>query len=209
VATFFYNQSLAHLQRFEYQPAQEAKSNADRLARGLIGDYDRTWKYDKGDYAVVDLGLSIDQVSDKFRGTAQGVGAKNVVKDGAEAKGIDLAVSAPQPLHGLRVVFGLVVALFSAWRRRMLTLQCLKCGDLRRSRPSGRCRGRALPAVLITCSSCATASRLPPATEALGGAGLGRARPRVPAPVPDVAGGRDTSTQGQAASRPGLRCPGT
>ena len=36
VATFYYNQSLAHLQRFEYQPAQEAKSNADRLARSLI-----------------------------------------------------------------------------------------------------------------------------------------------------------------------------
>jgi Tfp pilus assembly protein PilF len=130
VATFYYNQSLAHLQRFEYQPAQEAKSNADRLARSLIADYDRTWKYDKGDYAVVDLGLSIDQVSDKFRGTAQGVGAKNVVKDGAPAKAIDLSRAVLNRFMGSVVVFGLVVAVFSVWRRRMLTLQCLKCGQI-------------------------------------------------------------------------------
>ena len=37
-ATFYYNLSLAHLQRFEYQPATEARSQADRLASGLIAD---------------------------------------------------------------------------------------------------------------------------------------------------------------------------
>lgn len=130
VATFYYNQSLAHLQRFEYQPAQEAKSNADRLARSLIADYDRTWKYDKGDYAVVDLGLSIPQVADKFLGTPQGVAARNVVKDGAPAKATDFVGVLVNRFTGFAVVFGLVVAIFSVWRRRMLTLQCLKCGQI-------------------------------------------------------------------------------
>lgn len=130
VATFFYNQSLAHLQRFEYQPAQEAKSNADRLARSLIADYDRTWKYDKGDYAVVDLGLSIEQVCDKFLGTAEGVGARNVVKDGAQAKPTDLSGALLNRFTGFLAVFAFVVAALSVWRRRMLTLQCLKCGQI-------------------------------------------------------------------------------
>src|SRR5262249_5960777 len=78
-ATFFYNQSLGHLQRFEYQPAQEAKSNADRLDAHLIASYDRIWKYDKGDYAVVDLGFTREQVWRKFSGAPVGVGAKNVI----------------------------------------------------------------------------------------------------------------------------------
>src|SRR4029077_10704225 len=52
-ATFYYTLSLAHLQRFEYQPAQEARSQAERLAPGLVRSYDALWKYDKGDYAVV------------------------------------------------------------------------------------------------------------------------------------------------------------
>ncbi len=130
VATFYYNQSLAHLQRFEYQPAQEAKSNADRLARSLVADYDRTWRYDKGDYAVVDLGLSVDQVWSKFLGTAEGVGAKNVVKDGAPAKATELAGELLNRFTGFLAVFGFVVALLSVWRRRMLTLQCLKCGQI-------------------------------------------------------------------------------
>ena len=43
--------------KFEYQDYNAAKSNADRLAPGLVADYDR-WRYDTGDYAVVDLGLS-------------------------------------------------------------------------------------------------------------------------------------------------------
>ena len=57
-ATFYYNLSLAHLQRFEYQPAQEARSQADRLDGGLVRSFDAAWKYDKGDYAVVVFGLS-------------------------------------------------------------------------------------------------------------------------------------------------------
>ena len=68
-ATFYYNLSLAHLQRFEYQPAQEARSQADRLASGLVRSYDSTWKYDKGDYAVVDLAPTDDELWAKFLGT--------------------------------------------------------------------------------------------------------------------------------------------
>jgi Tfp pilus assembly protein PilF len=129
LATLFYNQSLAHLQRFEYQPAQEAKSNADRLAGGLIGDYDRRWKYDKGDYAVVDLGLSLDQIEDKFLGTADGVGVKNVVRDGAKADSTTVLVgSLFNRFTGFLAVFVGVVGLVSVWRRKLLTLQCLKCG---------------------------------------------------------------------------------
>ena len=56
-ATSYYNLSLVHLQKFEYQAYNEAKSNADRLAPGLVADYDR-WRYDTRDYAVVDLGLT-------------------------------------------------------------------------------------------------------------------------------------------------------
>ncbi len=56
-ATSYYNLSLAHLQKFEYQAYNVARSNADRLAPGLVADYDR-WKYDTRDYAVVDLGLT-------------------------------------------------------------------------------------------------------------------------------------------------------
>ena len=43
-ATFYYNLSLAHLQRFEYQPAQEARSQADRLDSSLVHTYDTLWK---------------------------------------------------------------------------------------------------------------------------------------------------------------------
>ncbi len=76
-ATSYYNLSLAHLQKFEYQAYNEAKSNADRLAPGLVADYDR-WKYDSGDYAVVDLDLTPAQVRDKFEGAESGVAARNV-----------------------------------------------------------------------------------------------------------------------------------
>ena len=133
LATFHYNQSLAHLQRFEYQPAQEAKSNADRLAGRLISEYDRRWKYDKGDYAVVDLGLSIEQVWEKFLGVPEGVGVKNVANDGkggseAGTLAASLAASLVNRFTGFLAVFGVVVGTISVWRSKMLTLQCLKCG---------------------------------------------------------------------------------
>jgi tetratricopeptide (TPR) repeat protein len=129
-ATFFYNLSLAHLQKFEYQPAQEAKSNADRLAPGLMAGYDRLWRYDKGDYAVVDLGLTPDQVWAKFAGTPEGVAEKNLA--GRSVSGIDARTVLEGALNRFGVfllVFALVVLLVIAWRgKKMFTMHCLRCG---------------------------------------------------------------------------------
>jgi len=129
-ATFYYNLSLAHLQRFEYQPAQEARSQADRAASGLVREYDRLWKYDKGDYAVVDLGLDEEQVNAKFAGIRQGVGKKNMAGKDLPAGGVD------RWLPAMRNRFSGFVALFVAltlviWRvrgKKMFTMHCLKCG---------------------------------------------------------------------------------
>jgi tetratricopeptide (TPR) repeat protein len=129
-ATFYYNLSLAHLQKFEYQPAQEAKSSADRLAPGLVASYDRLWKYDKGDYAVVDLGLTPDQVCAKFAATAEGVAVKNLA--GRSVAALDAGVLLRAALNRFAAfvpVFGLVVLLVSAWRgKKMFTMHCMRCG---------------------------------------------------------------------------------
>jgi len=129
-ATFFYNLSLAHLQRFEYQPAQEARSQADRLDRGLMRTFDTLWKYDKGENAVVDMGLTRQQVWDKFRGAAEGPGRKNVVDE--TAPGFDSAamvVSALNRFSGFVVVGAVVTLGLSRWRgARSFTMRCLKCG---------------------------------------------------------------------------------
>jgi Flp pilus assembly protein TadD len=82
-ATSHYNLSLAHLQKFDYQAYGAAKSAADRLAPGLVAEYDR-WKFDTGEYAVADLGLQREQVFAKFAGADRCAGA-----------------GAPQPLLGL------------------------------------------------------------------------------------------------------------
>ena len=128
-ATFYYNQSLAHLQRFEYQPAQEAKSNADRLDAGLIGSYDRTWKYDKGDYAVVDLGFTREQIWRKFTGAATGVAAKNVAASVAPPADPALAPALVSRFSGFVAVFVAAVLLVSFWRGgKAFTTRCVKCG---------------------------------------------------------------------------------
>ena len=85
-ATSFYNLSLAHLQKFEYQAYNEAKSNADRLAPGLVADYDR-WKYDSGDYAVVDLGLSRERGLAQVRRVPSRESAVRNARRGAPAGG--------------------------------------------------------------------------------------------------------------------------
>lgn len=130
-ATFYYNLSLAHLQRFEYQPAQEARSQADRLASGLVRSYDSTWKYDKGDYAVVDLAPTDDELWAKFLGTPQGVRLKNV-----SGRSVPAALALGPLADGLRnrftaflLVFAVVVFGLSRWRGpRMFTRRCVKCG---------------------------------------------------------------------------------
>jgi tetratricopeptide (TPR) repeat protein len=129
-ATFYYNLSLAHLQRFEYQPAQEARSQAERLAIGLVRSYDNLWKYDKSDYAVVDLTLSEDQAWSKFSGVAEGVGMQNVAgKSVAPFDALKLLPAAANRFAGFLGVAALVAFLLSRWRgKRMFTLRCQKCG---------------------------------------------------------------------------------
>ena len=128
-ATFYYNLSLAHLQRFEYQPAQEARSQADRLASGLTRAYDELWKYDKGDYAVVDLNLTPRQVWAKFAGLREGVGAKNVAGNpNAEPPG-DGKNAFANRFSVFPLVFVLTFVGLGRWRgSKAFTMRCLKCG---------------------------------------------------------------------------------
>jgi Tfp pilus assembly protein PilF len=129
VATFFYNQSLAHLQKFEYQPAQEARSHADRLNAGVVAMYDRTWKYDNGNYAVADLSLTHEQVWAKFAGVPSGVGARNVVSTPPPQAGAAPSKWLVNRFTGAVAAFVLVVMLVSFWRgRRSFTMHCVKCG---------------------------------------------------------------------------------
>ena len=129
-ALFFYNQSLAHLQRFEMQPADEALSQARRLSGGLVSGFDDLWKYDKGDYAVVDLGLTGSDLERKFDGVAEGSRHKNVFQGGT-SRGVSelLLPGLMSRFAGFLAVAVLVVTAVSFWRgRRMFTMRCLKCG---------------------------------------------------------------------------------
>lgn len=128
-ATSYYNLSLAHLQKFDYQAYNEARSNADRLARGLVARYDR-WKYDTGDSAVVDLGLEPEQVWAKFAGAASGVAVRNVVAGAPPLPqaGAVLA-SMGNRLLGALVLFPVVLFLVGRLRGpKAFTLHCARCG---------------------------------------------------------------------------------
>jgi len=130
-ATLYYNLEKAHLQRFEYQPAQEARSQADRLAPGLTKDYDGHWKYDKGDYAVVDLSLGRDQVLAKFVGKAEGVGTKNLAGRSSSLLGVAGLPTRPSldRFGAFVAIFALVSFGLSRWRGpKMFTMRCHKCG---------------------------------------------------------------------------------
>jgi tetratricopeptide (TPR) repeat protein len=129
-ATFYYNLSLAHLQRFEYQPAQEARSHADRAASGLVKDYDRLWKYDKGDYAVVDMGLDEDQMAAKFAGVDSGVTRKNLAGKAPAKGGIERWLPAMRNRFAAFVgVFLVLTVVISRIRgKKMFTMHCVKCG---------------------------------------------------------------------------------
>jgi tetratricopeptide (TPR) repeat protein len=129
-ATFQYNLSLAHLQRFEYQPAQEARSQADRLDASLIRGYDALWKYEKGDYAVVDLTLTPDEVWAKFSGLAQGVRVKNLAGKGAGGEGTkELVPAMLNRFAAFPLVFAAVILGVRRWRGpKMFTMRCVKCG---------------------------------------------------------------------------------
>jgi Flp pilus assembly protein TadD len=128
-ATSYYNLSLAHLQKFEYQAYNEAKSNADRLAPGLVADYDR-WRYDSRDYAVVDLGLTREQVREKFAGNESGVAVRNVAAgQRLPARPQALLASLPNRFAAFVGVFALAAFLVGRWRGpKAFTLHCARCG---------------------------------------------------------------------------------
>jgi tetratricopeptide (TPR) repeat protein len=128
-ATLLYNLSLAHLQKFEYKPAGEARAGADRLARELLASYDRSFRFDSGDYAVVDLGLSREDVMRKYAGATEGAAARNVAREGAPAAALPPLRSLLNRFTGFVVVFALVALLFGRWRGlRAFTAHCLRCG---------------------------------------------------------------------------------
>lgn len=128
VATSYYNLSLAHLQKFDYQAYSEARSNADRLARPLVSQYDR-WKYDSGDYATVDLDLTRAQLWDKLGGHGRGATQRNVVTSGGSPEqGITTAAFANRFTAAIGV-FAVMALLVARWRGpKAFTVHCAKCG---------------------------------------------------------------------------------
>jgi len=127
-ATSHYNLSLAHLQKFDYQAYNAAKSSADRIAPGLVADYDR-WKYDTGEYAVVDLGLGREQVSDKFAGAESGVAARNLLLGETPARAGSRAEALLNRFVASLAIFALAAFLVARWRgRKAFTLHCRRCG---------------------------------------------------------------------------------
>jgi Tfp pilus assembly protein PilF len=128
-ATYYYNLSLAHLQRFEYQPHQEARSQADRLSPSLVSEYENLWKYGET-AAVVDLGLSQDQVFTKFAANRAGIARKNVV--GTKTASLTPSFGPGDFVNRFAafLAFGLVITLgILQWRgKRMFTMRCPKCG---------------------------------------------------------------------------------
>lgn len=144
-ATFFYNMAQAHLQKFEFQPAGEARAQADRLAADLTRGYEVRWRYDKAGAAVaavMDLGLTPEQVDAKFAGRREGIALKNV----AGRRGVgDSAFPASAMLNrflGFGVVFALTVVSLARWRGdRLVTLRCSKCGTPFRRRVTAQDTG--------------------------------------------------------------------
>jgi hypothetical protein len=127
-ATLYYNMSLAYLQKFDPQPANEARSQALRLDPGLIQGYDNTWKYEiKNENAVVDLNLSADELWSKFQRLRDGVARQNVLgKGGTEMLSWSGLVNR---FLAFVAVFAAVVVAMWRWRGpRMFTMRCVKCG---------------------------------------------------------------------------------
>lgn len=128
-ATYYYNLSLAHLQRFEYQPHQESRSQAERLAPSLVGSYEGLWKYGET-AAVVDLMLSPEQVLAKFAGAPTGIARKNLAGDTGASLAPALGPGDFASRFAAFILVGLATVLaLSQWRgKRMFTVRCPKCG---------------------------------------------------------------------------------
>jgi hypothetical protein len=143
-ATSYYNLSQAHLQKFEFQPAAEARAQADRLAGDLARSYETRWKYEKGGAAiaaVVDLAPTQEEIAAKFAGRSEGVAAKNVAgKPVAAGPGLQSALL--NRFLGFAVVFVLAAGFVTRWRgNRMITLRCAKCGTPFRRRVTAQDTG--------------------------------------------------------------------
>jgi tetratricopeptide (TPR) repeat protein len=128
VATSLYNLSIAHLEKFEYQAFNEAKAAADRLAPRRVAEYDR-WKYDSGDYAVVDLGLSPGEVWQKFAGVREGVEVRNVWGrgvSGSDRLGLGALSNRFTAAAAVFAVVALAVGLLRG--SKAFTVHCSRCG---------------------------------------------------------------------------------
>jgi len=128
-ATVRYNLSLAYLQRFERQRSDEARAQAERLAPDLVRSYDTDWQYGNGEYAVVDLGLSVGQLEAKMGGEPSRVARENVAGK-EQGPGASASLGSLFNRFGAAGLAFALVVLLSHWRRgtRMFTLRCLKCG---------------------------------------------------------------------------------
>lgn len=132
-ATFYYNLAQARLQKFDFQPATEARAHADRLAADLTRSYESRWRYEKSGTAVaavVDLGLSVDQLAAKFGGRREGVARQNVAlaSPGGETDS-SLARALANRFLGFALVFVLTALAVARWHgNRFVTLRCSKCG---------------------------------------------------------------------------------
>ena len=132
-ATFYYNLSLAHLQRFEYQPAQEARSQADRLAGGLIARLRRPLEVRQGRLRGGGPGLRPRTGLGEVRGRrARASAGKNVAgrRPAPPARG-SARPRLPEPLLGASpVVRGWSRPGSVRWRGASACsrMRCLKCG---------------------------------------------------------------------------------
>jgi tetratricopeptide (TPR) repeat protein len=132
-ATLYYNLSLAHLQRFEYQPAEEARSQADRIDGDVVNRYESQWRVLKDGSAiakVVDMGLTAGQLLDKFDGDASGAGRPNAMKGAAPAlPWLSIIGRLFNRFALFAAVFVVVIFAQSKWRgKKAFTMACLKCG---------------------------------------------------------------------------------
>jgi len=132
-ATSYYNLAQAHLQKFEFQPATEARAQADRLAADLTKSYESRWRFEKGGAAiaaVVDLAPTPEEVATKFAGRSEGIAAKNVTgRPLVAASSPSLKDALVNRFLGFSLLFVAAAAFISRWRgNRMLTLRCSKCG---------------------------------------------------------------------------------
>lgn len=144
LATFYYNLAQAHLQKFEFQPAAEARQHADRVAGDLTRGYESRWRYEKAGAAVaavIDLTLTDDELAAKFAGSSEGLAAKNVAGQ-AVSGGPGLTDSLVNRFLGAALVFALTSFAISRWRgNRLITLRCGRCGTPFRRRVTAQDTG--------------------------------------------------------------------